>query len=280
MFWFKLKTVREQRNTDIFSSTHLHQYQGTKKKLIWVISIQGNDANSESQYKIRPYVISILQCTHTLLTMQHRTKCVVCWVSLQLWHLLNNVLPTRHCQLQHRDTAGPLMSYSHVSAVTRARGGPLWYWTRSPGCCHFLFVQHHVAKRVPVCLHGQTCRWQMASWRNPWREKPISWANLESIAEVGKQERANTPLQGERELNILPAWAAEIQLQTNEEWADLLSPPSPSPSSLLSPPPSLPHLLSPSWSSSWTVATQVSRSLLYHRLVVCLSTEYLSHCRY
>lgn len=105
----------------------------------------------------------------------------------------------------------------------------------------------------------------MASWRNPWREKPISWANLESIAEVGKQERANTPLQGERELNILPAWAAEIQLQTNEEWADLLSPPSPSPSSLLSPPPSLPHLLSPSWSSSWTVAMQVSRSLWYHR---------------
>lgn len=36
-------------------------------------------------------------------------------------------------------------------------------------------------------------------------------------------KRANTPLQGERGLNILPEQAVEIQLQPNEEWADLPS---------------------------------------------------------
>lgn len=36
-------------------------------------------------------------------------------------------------------------------------------------------------------------------------------------------KRANTPLQGQQGLNILPAQAVEIRLQANEEWADLPS---------------------------------------------------------
>lgn len=83
--------------------------------------------------------------------------------------------------------------------------------------------------RWSVCVRAPA-RSDMQMTDGEQREQPISWTNLESIGEVGKPERANTPLQGERGLNIFPARAAEIQLQPNEEWADL---PSPSPPLLL-----------------------------------------------
>lgn len=117
------------------------------------------------------------------------------------------------------------------------------------------------ASRSGSCTSASTCsdmEMTDGEHRDLWRKQPISWANLGSIREVGKPQRANTSLQREQALNILPARAAEIQLQPNEEWADL-------PSRLLLPLCLLPSLLSPCWSSSWTVTGQVSRCDWFHR---------------
>lgn len=93
-----------------------------------------------------------------------------------------------------------------------------------------------VVDRVHVRLHVQTWRWQMARREIRGECSPLVELTLKVSGRLGSRRRANTPLQGERGLNILSAWAAEIQLQPNEEWADL---PSPSPlSSLLLLPPS------------------------------------------
>lgn len=46
---------------------------------------------------------------------------------------------------------------------------------------------------------------------------PLVELTLKESGRMGSQRGANTPLQGEPGLNILPAWAAEIQLQPNEE---------------------------------------------------------------
>lgn len=46
---------------------------------------------------------------------------------------------------------------------------------------------------------------------------PLAELTLKESGRMGSQRGANTPLQGEPGLNILPAWAAEIQLQPNEE---------------------------------------------------------------
>lgn len=102
-----------------------------------------------------------------------------------------------------------LLCWAAATACDSCSHGRRW----SPSS---LFGQQHGARCVPMHRHVRGCRRR--------RKPPISRANLENMREAGRPERANTSLQGEPELSILPAQAAqEIQLQPNEEWADLPS---------------------------------------------------------
>lgn len=172
----------------------------------------------------------------------------------------------------HQDAAGPLLRPRYN--MFQLFWGPEVASCRTERCRSYLAVLCSSAH-----LHGQTCRWQMASREIRGERSPLAELTLKVAGRLGSWSEP-TLLLRERGLNILPTGAEEIQLQPNEEWADL---PAPSPPPIPSPPAlslfNVARQVSSSQTSVFPVLTLLDRnSSMSVRLLInsALLTIYLS----
>lgn len=115
--------------------------------------------------------------------------------------------------------------------------------------------QHHIMECVPARLHGQTCRWQMASREIHGESNPLAELTLKVPGRLESWSKPTVPCRESESWtsSLHGLWKFNYSLMKSE----LTS---------LHRHPHLPHpsLLSPSRSSSFTVAGHVGRSNWFH----------------
>lgn len=184
----------------------------------WAQDVAGNTSQCEDKnvsvkmHLNASFMDSIVHNFIVLTVFMLGSSCWCYWPGAFLWGDNDGLFG----QLHHGDAAGLL-----PHAVLRVS---FLFYSSTERDLRYSAQLLHCSIRRHMWLHVQTWRWQMAGKEIRGEGSPLAELTLKESGRMWSRRGAKTPLQGEPGLNILPAWAAETQLQSNEEWADLPSP--------------------------------------------------------